>query len=125
MGLFGKEPVDKPCEADSFEQAALKNRVRIRHERDECEAYYDEMRKKGETPMESLNPAFWAGAIAANEEAFLIYQEELSAFGVRVVKRLGELQCPPQKAAAAGWLSILQSWQRAVEKNNPSTIVYW
>lgn len=131
MGLFGKEPVINPCEADSFEEAAMKNRARLAHERGLCAQLHDEMQEKSEKGHEGMDPAFWDGAIMANEEAFRIYQEELAAFHKRVSERVSItllLLSPPKPSSdswKSGWKDIGRNWANALKNNNPSVIVYW
>lgn len=127
MGLIGKEPVDKPCEADSFEEAGWKNRLRLNVERNGCIQLCEEMKEKGEEIPASMDPAFWTGAVSANEAAFRIYQQELAVFLGRVGARIEEIKGHSNipDAQKTGWKSILESWQNALQKNNPSVIVHW
>jgi hypothetical protein len=127
MGLTGKEPVDKPCEADSFEEAAWKNRLRLNSERNECLSLCEEMKENGEEIPSTLDPAFWTGAVSANEAAFKIYQEEQAACLSRVSARLAGMKDRPNipETQKTGWREILVNWQLAIGKNNPSLIVYW
>lgn len=127
MGLIGKEPIQKPCEADSFEEAALKNRLRLNHERNLCVELFEEMKAKGEAGHEAMHPAFWTGAVSANEAAFGAYQMEFTSFLRRVSARLESIKDHPNVAEAekTGWKEVLENWKNAIEKNNPSIIVYW
>lgn len=127
MGLFGKDPVEKPCEADSFEEAAMKNRLRLNLERNGCIQLCEEMKEKGEEIPASMDPAFWTGCVSANEAAFGAYQMEFISFLRRVGARIEEIKGHSNipDAQKTGWKSILESWQNALQKSNPSVIVHW
>lgn len=126
MGLFGKEPVANPCEAATFEEAASKNKIRLGFERRGAAELHGEMKSKGEPGLQGTDPTFWDGALAANEAAFLIYQEELSTMRRRVSEQLARIPHPPlTKEAEIGWREVLGNWANAIDLNDPSVIVYW
>ncbi len=128
MSLFGKSPVDKPCEADSFEEAFRKNRARIAHEKDQAQSLYEGMLKDGDPQAESVNPVFWQGMLEGNAKACLIYEDEMKAARQRMVDRLKAAFIPPaspSKVFSSGWEAAVESWSKALENNDPSVIVYW
>lgn len=129
MNFIGKEPVKDPCKAETFEEAWLKNKLRLSNERALGQELYDSAKKNAE-PAELYDPEFWVGAITANQQAYDIYREELEALRKRVAERIGKLELPVVSQVArppykTGWLEIRKNWVAALEKNDPSTIVYW
>lgn len=129
MSLIPKDPVQNPCEADTFEEAADKNLARLKHERDLSESPYQEMKRNNDPHAESVNPEFWDGAILGNEQAYVIYKVELESFRKRVSERVsGLLADPPPipgNAWKSGWKDTVLTWVKALQKNDPSIIVYW
>lgn len=128
MNLFEKSPVQNPCEASSFDEAFRKNRARIEHERSQTQSLYEDMLKDGDPNAESVTPVFWNGMAQGNAKAFLIYEEEMKAAREKVALRLKGVFSPassPSPVFTSGWESAVESWSKAMEKDDPSIIVYW
>jgi hypothetical protein len=127
MNLLPKEPVDRPCEAETFDEAYRKNKVRLDSERRGAKDLYDGMKANGEPGAEAVDPAFWAGALAANDQAYAIYQEEVKEALRRAADRVRTLPVPALlgKVHESGWADIHRNWATALAENDPVTIVYW
>lgn len=135
MNLTPKEPVDRPCEASTFEEAHQKNLARFTHEKILARDLYEGMKKDQDPHADSVDPVFWDGCIQGNSDAFQIYQEELGAMRERVLGRLKRVHenstpvlasaLPTNKNWWRGFVSTLEEWTKAIEANDPSRIVYW
>jgi hypothetical protein len=122
---IGKEPVEKPCEADSFEEAYRKNKIRLSFERDLAAADYEQMKAKNDPHAESMNPDFWRGCESANESLWKVYQEEMAKVRERVIQRIQPLSNDRTDACGKGFSEVKAAWLKALKQNDPSVIVYW
>lgn len=129
MSLIPKCPVEKPCEAETFEEAFRKNEIRLSFERRESAPLHAEMVKEGDPNATSLDPEFWRGCEEANGRAHMIYEQELEDLRERAVKRLEALSeitgQEKNKQYALGYRDVASHWIKALKTNDPSAVVYW
>lgn len=124
MNLIPKCPVENPCEAACFEEAFSKNNRRLAFELGICVDLWNDTPPEERT--ESCNPEFWKGAIVANAEAKKIFEEEWNRFAETVARRVNALESKTEeKTWKQGFDSIRDSVAKALEDNEPRTIVYW
>ncbi len=128
MSLVPRCPVEKPCEAETFEEAFQKNKLRLSFEKQGATEMYRQMVAEKDPKAETLNPEFWGGCEGANYRAFFIYQEELKALRDRVVERINASTNPHgtrSKQYVSGYTDVTSQWTKALKTNDPSMVVYW
>jgi hypothetical protein len=126
MGLIRKCPVQNPCEAETFEEAFLKNRARYAFERQEATKLYADMVADKDPHAESVNPDFWAGCQAANEDAYQIVKAELREALKRAAEKIAETKSFSESAQVKhGYKEVRDKWAEAAKTDDPKMIVYW
>jgi len=126
MSLIPKCPMEVPCEASSFEEAFRKNAIRLCFERNLARDDHMKEKTEGKEPHDVTDPAFWEGAMAANAKAFEILEREMKkALREAMIHMEHTVHTSESKAFTIGFQEIMKMWKEALEKNDPSHVVFW
>jgi len=118
--------IEKPCEAETFDEAFRKNKARYNIERRESVALYAEMVAEKDPHAEGMRPDFWIGCIEANKEAYTILQSELREARKRAAEQIKALTNKTVgKQFQSGYNGVRENWAKALLEDDPSVVVYW